>query len=67
MTMPSSAKDKADENYLTIVVTWLDGPQEIYHCQEATVCNGVLELHKYHGPIYNIPLITMRCFTTEWA
>ena len=55
---------------LTVVVTWMDGKQETYRCQHATVRDGVLWLDFDHyprrdEPARRIPMDSVRIWTVD--
>jgi len=58
---------------LTVVITWMDGKQEIYSCASAQEINGVLYLRAHlsgitatvTAPDRQFPIANIRTWTTE--
>lgn len=55
---------------VTVVVTWMDGKQEVYSAQNVLVTEGVLHLtqNKYprsDNPARSIPLCNVRIWTVD--
>jgi hypothetical protein len=53
---------------LTVVITWMDGKQEVYRCYDARVGDGVLYLSQHMNsgePARSFPIANIRTWTTD--
>lgn len=58
---------------MTVVITWMDGKQEVYRCNDARVSDGVLHLSAHlsrvmatpTAPDRHFPISNIRTWTTE--